>query len=423
MRPGKAATSLQHSTPVAPGGLPLLGHVVPLLRDPFRFLTSLPAHGDVVRIRIGPFPAYVLCEPELTRQVLVDDRTFDKGGMLFDRVRDLLLGHGMATCPHSAHRPLRRLAQPAFHSNRLPGYAQAMAEEIATTTGRWHDGKAIDVLAEMHELAARVVVRTMFAGLPLRVPVTAVLSDLMAVFPGIYQRMMVPPALEKLPLPGSRGWNRARQRLRGAFAQLIDDHRTRGTVEDDLLSMLLSGANSPDTAHDVPHLSGDEVVDQMLTFFIGAVETTAATLAWALHLLAGHPDIEEELHAEVDAVLCGRAAAFEDLDRLSLTGRVITETLRLYPPGWFFTRTATAESTVGGHVIPVGATVVYSPYVIHHLPHLYPEPDSFLPGRWDGQSDAAHPNPALIPFGGGARKWASDDPSTPGNVLFGPLPR
>lgn len=129
--------------PRARGALPLLGHVMPLLRDPLRFLTSLPAQGDLVRIRIGPVTAIVICDPELTRQVLLDDRTFDKGGPIFDRLREVL-GNGLVTCPHSMHRRQRRLVQPTFHQTRLPGYAQTMTEEISAVAESWRDGHVID---------------------------------------------------------------------------------------------------------------------------------------------------------------------------------------------------------------------------------------------------------------------------------------
>jgi hypothetical protein len=62
-----------------PGRVPLLGHTVPLLRDPLEFFTSLPAHGDVVKIRLGPLPVHVITTPELAWQVLATDADkFDK---------------------------------------------------------------------------------------------------------------------------------------------------------------------------------------------------------------------------------------------------------------------------------------------------------------------------------------------------------
>src|SRR5262245_51578322 len=104
----------------APGALPLVGHSLSLVYAPLWFVISLPAHGDLVRIRLGPIEAIVVCAPELVRQVLLNDRVFDKDGPFYDRTR-AAFGDGLATCPHGLHRRQRRLAQPSFHPARLPG--------------------------------------------------------------------------------------------------------------------------------------------------------------------------------------------------------------------------------------------------------------------------------------------------------------
>ena len=95
------------SIATAPGALPLLGHLVRLLRDPLGFVRSLPERGDLVRIRLGPLEAIMVCDPGLIRHVLLDDRTFDKGGPVFDRAREAI-GNGLGNCPHSDHRRQRR---------------------------------------------------------------------------------------------------------------------------------------------------------------------------------------------------------------------------------------------------------------------------------------------------------------------------
>lgn len=135
-----------------------------------------------------------------------------------------------------------------------------------------------------------------------------------------------------------------------------------------------------------------------MSFFFGGIETTAATLAWALHQVARLPDIEERLHAEVDALVpAGGHATFDLLPQLEYTGRIITEILRLYPPGWLLTRITTTDTQFDGHPIAKGTTVVCSPYL----------PERFAPERWAGQNTKGR-NGALIPFGGGARKCIAD---------------
>ena len=388
---------------IAPGALPLFGHTLSLLYDPLGFLTSLPNHGDLVRIQIGPFEAIVVCTPELVRQVLLDDRIFDKAGPVFDRARDAF-GDGLATCPHGMHRRQRRLVQPAFHPARFPGYAQVMSKHIAEVTASWQHGQVLDVLSEMMTLTTRIAVETMFSDELSSAVLQAVFNDFSTILAGIYTRTIVPPPLDKFLIVGNRRFNRARVRLREVIGRVITDHRANGTDCDDLLSTLLSARDRTESQG----LSDSEIVDQVTTFFLAGSETTANALAWAVYLLARHPDVAHQLHAEVDAVLGGTAARFEDLPKLQLAGRVVTETLRMYPPAWTLARTATTDTRLGEHPIPAGSILFYSPYVLHHLPDLYPDPHRFDPDRWTDGHSTPPPREAFIPFAAGARKCIGD---------------
>jgi pentalenene oxygenase len=387
----------------APGALPLLGHTLSLLRNPLRFVISLPAHGDLVRIRIGPIEAIVVCTPELVRQVLVNDRVFDKDGPFFDLTREAF-GDGLATCPHGLHRRQRRLAQPAFHPARLPGYAQVMTKHIAEVTASWQDGQVLDVLSEMMTLTARTTVETIFSDALPSAVLSAVLNDLNTILASIYTRVLIPPPLDKLLVVQNRRYDRARARLRGIIGRIITDRRASGADRGDLLWTLLTARDPTDGEC----LSDTEIVDQAITFFLAGSESTATALAWAVHLLARHPDVEHRLYAEVDAVLAGTAARFADLPKLKLTGGVVTETLRMYPPAWMLPRTATTDTRLGGHPIPAGTILFYSPYLLHHLPELYSHPDRFDPDRWTDEHSAPPPREAFIPFASGARKCMGD---------------
>jgi cytochrome P450 len=388
-----------HPVVKARGRLPLLGHALPLLRDPLAFLTSLPAQGAVVQIGVGPAQAVVVCDPELTRAVLVDDRTYDRGGILYDRARDVL-GNGLITCVHSSHRRLRRLVQPAFHPARLPGYARLMAEQVSSVTSAWQDGQVIDVLTETTVLSTRIAVMTMFAGALSVSEVDQVAADFITIVKGVYHRMFRPGLLERLPATGSRDYHEARDRLRRVIASVAAGYRASAAAPADVLSILMAAGDSPDAAG--PKLTDDEIHDNILAFFIAGAETSAILLSWALHLLGLHPDIDQRHHAQIESVLAGgRPVDIGVVPELTLTGQIITETLRLYPPGWMFTRATSADCSLGGYPIPAGRTVIYSPYLIHRRPDLFPEPDRFDPDRW---SDAAPPRNIFIPFGGGARK-------------------
>ncbi|MFE7636897.1 cytochrome P450 [Kitasatospora sp. NPDC057518] len=393
----------------APGGLPLLGHAPALLHHPHEFVAGLPAHGDLVRLRLGPLRAYVVCHPELVRRMLTDDQTFDKGGPLLDKAREVL-GNGLATCPAAAHRRQRRMLQPAFHRDRLPGYAALMIEEIAGATARWHDGDVIDVPAAMYRLSTAVTARCLFAAHE-RAGSLPVHRSMDVVTRGVGRRLMLPlPGADRLPTPGNRRFRRAQQDLREITRRLIAEHRATGTDRHDLLSTLLAA-----TDEDGRGLSDTEVHEQVVTFLLAGMETTAATLSWAWTLLAANPAVRTRLHAELDTVLDGRPARHEDLPSLPLTARIVSETLRLYPPPWILSRTATTDTELGGHRVPAGATLLYSPYLLHRRPDLFPRPDRFDPDRW---LTTARPAPGTYaPFGLGARRCIGDAFGTTEAVL------
>jgi cytochrome P450 len=391
----------------APGALPLLGHSLRFLRDPLRFLRSLPAFGDIVTIRVGPLNALVVCTPELTSQVLLDDRTFDKGGFLFDRGREVL-GNGLATCPHKDHRRQRRLIQPAFHQARLPGYAREMSAQARAVADAWQPGRTVDVLAETTKITLRTSAATIFSATPATLRESLV-TDLTITVTGAYRSMFLPAHTDAIPTPGKRRYDRARTRSRQTVNRIIAGYRADGIDHGDLMSMLLAAQDdlaAPGT--EGAHLSDEEVGDQVMTFFFASTDTAAKCLAWALHLLGGHPRIEERLHAEVDAVLNGHAATFEDLPRLEVTRNIITETLRLYPPAWLLTRITTADTELGGSPVPAGTIIVFSPYLVHHRADLYADPERFDPDRWAPGRAKTIPRDAHLAFGAGARKCIGD---------------
>nr|WP_156055922.1 cytochrome P450 [Nocardia sp. NRRL WC-3656] len=394
--------------PQAPGGLPLLGHIVPLLRDPLALLTSLPSCGDLVQIRIGPGRVLVACSPELTGQVFKDDRTFDKGGQLIDRVRELL-GDGLLTCSHDRHRRQRRLVQPAFRADRLSLYAQMMTAHAAAVTSRWRDHQVLNVPAEMAALTMTIAMETMFSQGLSSEAATRAAHDLTTITEEMYRRLITPPPLDRLPTPSNRRYRQACNRLRQIVEDIIAERRDDGADYGDLLSMLLDARDTADegASSGGAGLSDVDIRDQVITLFSAGWETTANTLTWALHLLACHPDIRDRVHQEVDTVLAGDPADLEHLPELKLTSRVVTETLRLYPPGWILTRTVTTNTRLGGYPVPAGTTVVLSPYLIHRRPDLFTEPERFDPDRWDQTSTPPAHN-ASLPFGGGARKCIGD---------------
>jgi cytochrome P450 len=386
---------------VAPGRWPVAGHTLALWRRPLEFLAFLPAQGDLVEIRLGPQRAFVVCCPDLTHQVLRDGRTFDRGGPLYKQVR-MIAGDGLGTCPHEQHRRQRRLLQPAFSRDRLAIYAIEMSRQLDVTLATWRDGQVIDVVAAMNEITTRITARTMFTthlsprqSADLRHSLTALLE-------GVFLRMVMPEWLTRAPLAVNRRFDQAVSTVDSLTSEIINAYRTDGIDHGDLLSTVLAARDEHGDA-----LTDTEIRDQILTFWAAGTETTASLLAWSLHLLGHHPEAARRVQTETDTVLDGRVAGHDDVTHLDYTARVLTETLRLYPPGWMFTRVLTTETTLAGRTLPTGTILIYSPYLIQRRGDLYPEPNRFDPDRWLPHHTTP-PRGAFIPFGGGARHCIGD---------------
>ncbi|MFC8828633.1 cytochrome P450 [Streptomyces sp. NPDC057137] len=397
------STATTASIPLAPRALPLLGHALPLLRDPLAFIMSLSEYRKMVRVRLGPSTAVMICDPALTRQVFLNDRVFDKGGPIYDRISEVI-GDGLSTCSYSLHRRQRRLCQPSFHPTRLAGYGAVFARAAELKAGSWRDGDVLDITQEMMTLTTRATMETMFSGSLPTETMRQSLADTATIVSAFFRRMMTPALLRQLPTRQKRRYDEARSRLAATIAEIVAERRADPTDRADLLSALVAAVDE-ESEGGQKQLNDDELADEALTFFLGGMETTAITLAWALHLLATNPDIQRRLQAETDDVLAAGRLEAEHLPSLDLAARVVTETLRLYPPAWMMTRAVRQDTELGGVRLKGGSTIVLSPYLLHRRPDLYTDPDRFDPDRWIGaQPDRA----TYIPFGAGARKCIGD---------------
>lgn len=390
--------SLPH--PPSPKPRPLLGHLSMFRRDPTGFLLdSAREYGDVVHFKFGPQEVYLLNHPDYIRDVLVTNhRNFVKSRGLV--MAKKFLGEGLLTSEGEFHRRQRRLAQPAFHRQRINAYATVMTDYGAQTRNRWQANETLDISQEMMRLTLAIVGKTLFdANVEAEASeIGKALTDVMQLF----DRITSPFAglLEKLPLPSNIRWLKAKQRLDETMYRIIDERRRSGEDRGDLLSMLLL---AQDEEGDGTGMTNQQLRDEAMTLFVAGHETTANALTWTWYLLSQHPEVEAKLHDEIDTVLGGNLPTAEDVGRLIYTEMVFAESMRLYPPAWILGRRVLNDYEVGDYVVPSGAIILMSPWVMHHDPRFYPEPFEFDPERWTPNARESRPKFAYFPFGGGPR--------------------
>jgi cytochrome P450 len=388
------------AAPIAPR-LPLVGHLLEFQRDPLRFLCSMrEAHGDVVDVAIGPLAVTLISHPDFIEDILITRSKLWKKDRFLQKNLRPVLGDGLLSSEGDFWRKQRRLAQPAFHRERIAAYGGIMVDRASRLAAKWQDGEVRDLHEDMMRLTLDIVAETLFGaevgdhaeevGEALEA-VLAIVADPLELFV---------PLLKHLPTPKRRRFARAVARLDAIIYRVIEERRRAGGAQaDDLLSMLLHAQDD-----DGSRMSDKQLRDECLTLFLAGHETTAINLSWTWLLLSGHAAVKSKLQHEVDEVLGDRPATFADLPRLRYTGQVIAESLRLYPPAWSLGREAREDVDIGGYRIRRGQQVWFCPWAIHRDPRWFEAPEAFRPERWEGDLAKRLPRFAYFPFGGGPRQ-------------------
>jgi cytochrome P450 len=370
-------------------------------RGPLPYFQNLATrYGDISFFRIGPQEAFFLNHPDLIKDVLVTYNQNFMKGLVLQRAKRLL-GEGLLTSEGEFHRRQRRLAQPAFHRQRIASYAEVMIDYASRTSDRWRDEITLDISVEMMRLTLGIVGKTLFdADVESE---SGEVGEAMTVVMELFDTLTLPffELLSKLPLPQLRRFDAARTRLDRIIFSLVDERRRIGADRGDLLSMLLL---AQDEEGDGGQMTNQQLRDELMTIFLAGHETTANALTWTWYLLSKHPEIEARLHHELDTVLGSRKPQFADVAPLRYTEMVLAESMRLYPPAWAIGRLATVDCELGGYFVPKRSLVLVSQYVMHRDERYYENHLEFDPERWRPEARETRPQFSYFPFGGGPRR-------------------
>ena len=390
-------------TPPGPRGHWLLGNLPERRKDPLDlFMRGRARYGDVVHYPMGPFRMYQVSHPDDVKRVLVDNaRNYPKTSLM-QRLKPVL-GEGLLLSEGDFWKRQRRLAQPAFHRERLAELAATVAPIVEPALQRWEAlaerGEVFDLAAELIRLVLTLTGRMLFST-DLSASATAVERAVSTLLEEMnLQVLRALPLPDFLPLPGHLRLRASIRVLDRIVLDIIGQRHAHPHVENDVLSLLMEARD----ADNGEGMSDRQLRDEVMTLLLAGHETTANALAWTFYLLQRHPEVEARLAQELDTVLGDRVPTFQDLPRLPYTARVFDEALRLYPPAWLISRLALAEDVLGGYPIPAGSIVVILPYVIHRHPDLWTDPERFDPDRFLPERAATRSRFAFLPFGAGQR--------------------
>ncbi|KAM3608839.1 uncharacterized protein V6R79_005584 [Siganus canaliculatus] len=151
-------------------------------------------------------------------------------------------------------------------------------------------------------------------------------------------------------------------------------------------------------------ITEDEIVGQAFIFLLTGYETSSNTMGFTCYLLALHPECQHKVQAEVDDLFTEHESPdYSNIQELKYLDMVISEALRLYPPGFRFTREISDDFMVNGHFLPKGAMLEIPAGFLHHDPEYWPEPERFIPERFTPEEKARRHPFAYLPFGAGPR--------------------
>jgi cytochrome P450 len=398
--------------------LPLAGTAPPPTR-PLSFFKHMRATKgnsyEVLPVMAYEQPVYMqrslfgnllmVSDPEGVRRVLVDNAANYPKTELSNRFFAAMFGEGLLASDGAKWRTHRKVMAPSFDPRSVMTYAPAMAERAGAFAERWAalaEGAEVDISDEMKALTLEIICQTMFSSDAEELIESA--GDALETT----QSALDFNLLDLMPVIGARRMAARRERIHARFSAIDSAiyrliaarEQNLAKAPKDLLTRLIA-ARDPD---DGAGLSASEVRDEVITIFMAGHETTAVTMTWVWYLLSQRPAEEARLHAELDAVLGGRAPTPADLPKLVYTKMVIEEAMRIYPPAPGVTlRVAKADDEICGYKVKAGTHVMVSPWIVHRHRRSWDQPERFDPERFSPQRSEGRPRFAYVPFGAGPR--------------------
>jgi cytochrome P450 len=318
-----------------------------------------------------------------------------------------VVGEGLVANEGDVWLRSRRLAQPAFHRQRIASFATLMTDTAAEMLEKWQGhaerGTAVDIKSEMMHVSLAVLAKALFKADWGKY--AAVVEPAVGIALAHTNRRLTSPVdPQRFPVRSTREFNKAMSELDAIVYKLIADRRASKEDRGDLVTMLIQ-AKDPETG---ATYDDKQIRDEVTGFLIAGHETVSAGLTWTWYLLAQNPESWRRVRAEVESVLGDRTPVLEDVPKLEYTTMVLQEAMRLYPPIFVLMRCNQEEDEVGGYRIPAKSNVVICPYVTHRHPEFWDNPEGFDPERFTPERSAGRHRTAYLPFAVGPRKCIGD---------------
>lgn len=386
-----AAARTEH--PPGPAGHPLLGSLRELRADPLTLLReSGERYGNLVSFRAAHRRVYLVTGPNLIASIGVSNRDAYVKGVSYEALR-VPMPDALLTADGATWRSRRSMMLPLFTRrallDQIPVVSRAVGAFSERLDGFAASGQPFDAAVQMNRLAFDVIGRVLMgAALGQQMAQLEDLIDQASDWVARRTRALV-PLPTWLPTPGNRRYSRAEKAVHAFADRLIAERRA--AEDDDMVSHLVRARDEKGR-----QLGDLALRDEVIAFLMAGHQTTGAALAWTSWLLARHPDVRRRVADEAAEVLGdGAEVGPDELAALSYTEQVVAESMRLYPPGWAFTRSPVEDVELEGYTIRKGAVVIISSWANQRNPRFWDRPDEFDPDRFE----------KVRPNSGGAYRW------------------
>jgi len=383
-----------------PRGFEHLAKIRSFIKAPSSTLLSLALeYGKIFAFGLRPFRIIYLIGPNANHVVIGDKERNFRCREAYDLLVPIGGEAALIVSDGEAHRRRRQLLQPAFHKNYVEHYFNDVLILTDRALDSWRPGQTIDIYQALRLIVFKVVTESLF-GKNLGAHSSMLYNKLetMLRFVNLWPWLQI-----RLDLAGTL-WHRVKRARRIIDAIVYTEINRRcgaPTTDDDVLTLLLRASSS-----DGGGLRKTEVRDLVVSLLTAAYDTTSATLGWLVYAMLKDPPIWARAEREYDEFVENRGLTSRDLSQLKYIDWAIYETLRVYSPIMLGLRKVVNPFTFDGYDIPAHSIVAYSPYVTHHLPSVWSNPEAFSPARWDPDSEG-YEAPSLynyVPFGGGVRR-------------------
>ncbi|WP_298508574.1 cytochrome P450 [uncultured Kordia sp.] len=366
---------------------------IPFHRDGFQ------KHGDSFAIA-PPFSKKVMLtrDAEITKHLLrKNHRNYNKS-KIQTKFLSKYVGKGLLTSSGDYWLKQRRLIQPAFHREKLQKLVAIMESTIEKQIENIPENKSIDSYPIMNELAFHVVAKSLFN--------YSSDDDTMHQLQKIIETLQE-FIIREIRQPHKKWWYEVSglvkkhlklvEKSREIINKVIDERRVSDATHDDLLDMLLKAKYEDDGTS----MTNEQLIDEILIFFVAGHETTANALTFTFHLIAKNPEVYQKVLKEIDAIDDG-LPPMEKIAKLNYVKNCVEESMRLYPPAWITDRVAIEDDSFADYAIEKGTMIGISFYELHRNEKYWKNPNDFVPERF---SDEHRKETAgfYFPFGAGPR--------------------